>query len=1052
MKKALKITGITLASLLALILIVGVIVLWLVLTPERLTPIVRNQAGRFITCETHLDKVELTIFKTFPQIGLQINNLVLINPVKGTSSDTLASVNKCIAALNIRELINNNSIVVNEFYLLNGTANLFIDSLGKSNFDILKLESNDDDTSSFKLGKIDLDKVSLEDINASYTDLLSGMQAKVNNLDLTVKGNMEEDNIMANLKLQTSNIEFTLLDSIPIAIAAHALNTKFNGNMTNLDIIKGDLALALEGISFDMGNENYAKSVQLALTTPIDLSINKQDLALDKAEILLNQFQIYLDGTASRNAADGDIAVDVGFTTGHWDIEEVIDLIPQSFTSILDSMKIAGDIFLSGKATGIYNDSSMPLISADILLKEGSFAMHDIPFAFNSINADVNADLDLQSASNVRIRNFQAKTGNSSVNCSGTVYDILNKMLCDLKLNAKLVLPEFQSVLPAEIQAKGLANTSLRANFSLDQVQSLALEKMKVNGWIDFTDLDVLYNDSIAVKSPAAHIDIQLPGTSGNTAFKELLSAQIETKQLDANMVDFLSGGLQNVKLGVGVSDFMDTASMLSVACDFDFDKLDLIMDTIVVGIDHPAGSFSMYPSVSDKTVPAMEYTYQSDHLSASMGKDMSIVSKNIRLKGTAQYDTNKEDIILQLDPRFRIDFQQGILHIGSFPVPIEIPSIKSNFTPERFTIRESSIILGNSDFKLSGIVTNLDKYLNNTGLLTANLKFVSEHTDVTELMDLVNGLGVDSSIVNDTVGLESQDDNPFMVPMGMDVTLHTLIKKATVGKTQIEDIEGQLTIEDGILVLEEMGFTSEAARMQLTAMYKSPRKNHLYAGVDFHLLDIDIAKLIEMIPYVDTIVPMLKSFAGKAEFHFAVETYLKSNYDLKMSTLRGASAISGQDLVLLENSTFKTISKYLQFKKKTKNVVDSLSVEMTVFRDEVELFPFMVSMDKYRAILQGMYRVNGVGEYDISVVQTPFPIRLGLNIKYPVLKKKKGLMVTKPKYSPTIFPRLKPSYGITRKGVVDNKVMELKQVISQSLKRSVKEQAPREEPKNAND
>jgi hypothetical protein len=1046
MKKALKITGIALASLIALILIVGAIVVWLVLTPERLTPIVRNQAGRFITCATHLDKVELTLFKTFPQIGLQINNLVLINPVEGTPSDTLASIDKCIAALNIRELINNNSIVVNEFYLVNGTANLFIDSLGKSNFDILNLESNDDDTSSFKLGEIDLDKVSLENINASYTDLSSEIQAKVNQLNLTVKGNMKDDNISANLKLQTSDAAFSLLDSVPIFVTANALNTKFKGNMTNLDMIKGDLELALKDVSFDMGNENYAKSVQLAITTPVDLSIEKQDIVLSKTEILLNQFQIYLNGTASRNAIDGDIAVDVGFSTNHWDIEEVIELIPQSFASVLDSMSIAGDIFLSGKAMGIYNDSLIPLISADVLLKEGSFAMQDIPFPFNDINADIHAGLDLQSISNVQIRNFQAKTGNSSVSCSGTVRDVLNKMFCDLKLNAKLVLPEFQSVIPKEIQAKGLANTSLQTSFSLEQIQKLALEKIKVNGWIDFTDLDILYNDSIAVKSPATHIDIQLPSASGNTTFKELLSARIETKQLDANMVGLLSGGLRDVKLGVGVSDFMDTTSMLSVACDFDFSKLSLLMDTLKVDIDNPSGKFSMYPSTSSKTVPAFDITYESDHLSAEMGKNLSLVSKDIRLKGTAQYDKKQEDIILQLDPRFRIDFQQGILHIGSFPIPIEIPSIKSNFTPERFTIRESQIILGHSDFKLSGIVTNLDKYLDNTGLLTGNLKFVSDHTDVTELMDLVNGLGVDSTIVNDTTGLESQEDNPFMVPMGIDVTLHTLIKKATVGKTHIEDIEGQLTIEDGILVLEEMGFTSEAARMQLTAMYRSPRKNHLYAGVDFHLLDIDIAKLIEMIPDIDTIVPMLKSFAGKAEFHFAIETYLKSNYDLKYSTLRGAAAISGQDLVLLDSKTFSKMSKLLQFKKKTENKVDSISVEMTIFRNEVDLYPFLVVMDKYRAIVQGRYNINAAGEYDISITQTPFPIRLGLNIKGPVEVKKRGVLTEKYKFKLNLFPRIKPSYRVTKKGVVDSKVMELKQIISQSLKRGVKEQEQRHE------
>ena len=1038
MKKTLKIAGITLASLVGVILIAGVIVVRLVLTPERLTPIVKEQAGKFITCQTELERVEITIFETFPKIGLRINNLLLVNPVNGAPSDTLALLNECVIALNIRELINNNSIIVNEFYLKNGVANLYIDSLGNSNFDVLNIESDENDTSSFKLGKIDLDKVKLENINLSYTDLSSKMKANLTNLNATVKGNMQDEITTAALKLQTGYAAFTLLDSIPITITTNALSTEIDGYMADFDAIKGDLQLALKDVSFKMGDEYYLQKAQLAVNTPLDLSINTQNIILNKAEILLNQYQIHLDGEASRNDNNGDIAMDVAFRTNKWKIQEVMELIPSSMKNIIEGIAATGNITLSGRAEGIYNDSLMPLISADILLDKGSFTMKELPFPLYDIHANLNTTLNLNSTSNVRIRDLRAKTGNNSVQCSGTVNDLLGKMFCNLNIKAHLDLPELKPVIPADIKVNlnGLADASLQANFTLEQIEKLALEQMKVNGGIAFTALDVLYNDSVAIKSPAAHIEIQLPSKSANTAFKELLSAQINTKQLDANMVGLLSAGLKDVKLDVGVSNFMDTNSMFSVACDFDFNRLDMTMDTIVVAIDKPSGKFDMYPSASNKNIPALNYTYQSEHLSANMGKDMSVVSKNIRLQGTAQYDESQKDMILQFDPRLRIDFQQGVLNMASFPVPIEVPAIKSNFTPERFTIRESRVILGNSDFKLSGIITNIDKYIKETGLLTGKLKFVSDHTDVTQLMDLVNGLGVETDTSTTAQELETPEDDPFMVPMGVDIELHTLVKSATVGNTSIRNIEGNLTVKDGILVLEEMGFTSDAARMQLTAMYRSPRKNHLYAGIDFHLLDIDISKLIAMFPDIDTIVPMLKSFAGVAEFHFAFETYFKSNYDFKYSTLRGAAAIHGEDLVLMDSETFSKISRLLQFKKKTENKVDSLSVEMTVLKREVELFPFVVHLDKYKAILQGQYNLDAAGYYRILVMETPFPLRMGLKIDdYP----------EKTKFRLTLFPRLSPSYRmrVTKQGAVDDKVMELKQIISQSLKRSVKEQAP---------
>lgn len=106
---------------------------------------------------------------------------------------------------------------------------------------------------------------------------------------------------------------------------------------------------------------------------------------------------------------------------------------------------------------------------------------------------------------------------------------------------------------------------------------------------------------------------------------------------------------------------------------------------------------------------------------------------------------------------------------------------------------------------------------------------------------------------------------------------------------------------------------------MQLTAMYRTPRKNHLFMGFDYHMLNIEIEELMDMIPELDSIMPMLRSFKGKGEFHLAMETYTDSLYNLKKSTLRGACSIKGQDLVLMDGETFTEIAKTLRFNKKPK-------------------------------------------------------------------------------------------------------------------------------------
>ncbi len=77
--------------------------------------------------------------------------------------------------------------------------------------------------------------------------------------------------------------------------------------------------------------------------------------------------------------------------------------------------------------------------------------------------------------------------------------------------------------------------------------------------------------------------------------------------------------------------------------------------------------------------------------------------------------------------------------------------------------------------------------------------------------------------------------------------------------------------------------------------------------------------------------IPMLKSFKGKGEFHLAGETYLKSDYSLKQSTIRGAAAFQGEKLTLMDTETFGMIASKLLFEKKTENVIEMIvqSVEV---------------------------------------------------------------------------------------------------------------------------
>jgi hypothetical protein len=299
--------------------------------------------------------------------------------------------------------------------------------------------------------------------------------------------------------------------------------------------------------------------------------------------------------------------------------------------------------------------------------------------------------------------------------------------------------------------------------------------------------------------------------------------------------------------------------------------------------------------------------------------------------------------------------------------------------------------------------------------------------------MALTSGIGYEDSAQTeqpDTLETDTVYTGPYLVPKNMDLFLTANIRKVTMGIDTATNVVGSIQLNDGILVLDNLNFKTPAARMQLTAMYRTPRKNHLYLGMDYHMLDIEIGELLRMIPDIDTLMPMLRSFSGKGEFHMAVETYLDSMYNLKKSTLRGASSIKGTDLVLLDSETFSEIAKTLRFSKKTENKVDSLAVEFTIFRDEIDIYPFLIVMDKYKAVIAGRHNFDLSYDYHISVVDNPLPIKLGVDIKGN--EDDMSYKLVPCKYAEFYRP-------VSRK-VVENKQLELRKLIRDALTKNVKE------------
>ena len=989
MKKGWKIALITLGSLLGVVLIVVGVALWLVFTPSQLTKIVNKVAAEYVTCETHFGRVNLTLFKTFPDVGLTVNEVEVVNPMEGAPTAEVAYIDQLTVGLDLKKFLKEKEVEVHQVLLDELRAVLYIDSAGNSNFDIFK-HSDDKDTthtpfSLDSLPNINLKRLQVSDSYVNFISEKNNLFASAVDLDLTVAGTLKEGRVDADVKLKGDG---KLENNKMTIVAEHmALALNAEGRMEEL---LGDLNLKVENGTFKLGDKEMinerlqaSKHDLLTLELPFNADLLNGQVLLTKSRVKVDDYALGVDADLRLDPMTVDLAV---ATDDAWQVAPLLELLPMQV--LPKGMDVDGKVKLKASAAGA---PSALMVDASVGLSDGRFHYPQaVPYKVNRIGGDLEAKVDLskKTPSSVKVNSLKAHTRNTDLNVKGRVDDLLGDMRVDANVKGTLPLEDAKPMIPEKLplNADGKAKIDLQAGFKMSQLKAKAYDKMQLAGTIGLERLDVIY-DSIHVVSPDITVALQLP------------AKEHKGKMADAHL----------------------TGSHLQLA-----------MKNIEADIDRPDINVGLNNLMKEQLAAAIELAVGK----SSMELDSTQVGLvSLALSGSFRMDSTKSGFFNKYNPRLNVDLKNGVVSTTALPETAYLKDFAFSYRPESCEVKNAEVKLGRSDFQLYGTVENFEDWLIHKKMLTGELNFVSQYTDVDELMEMFSGKGTDPDTLErmreeDKV---AKDANPFMVPKDVNLTLHTHIHKSLAFGNDLGDVAGALTIKDGTAILDQIGFVCKAATMQLTALYKSVRPNNLFVALDFHLLDIQIDELLDMIPTIDTLVPMLSAFSGNADFHLAGEGYLNARYKPKMSTLLGSAAITGQNLVVMDNNSIAQIAKLMQAKEWKDNDnkirIDSLSVEMTCLRKEIEVFPFLLNIGKYQLCASGKHNLSGDCGYHVELLKNPFLAKVGVDVKGSLKSPK--ITLGEIRYADLYRP--------DRRGEVEKRTLEIKRRVREALENNVR-------------
>jgi len=344
-KKLLIIIPVTVFTIFLLLLVTPI------LFKGKLLEIAKKELNGMLTAKVDFSDLKLSFIRNFPNAYIALEDLT----VTGTGEfegKTLVEFKSLSITVNIISVIRMKNIRVRSILLDQARINAYIAENGSANWNIMKPKEEPvpDKAAPDKAPsplKIALNSFEIRNANLAFRDDSRNMTAAANGLNYFLHGDMTQDTVDLDMKLEIADVNFI---------------------MNGINMLTGARAGLVSEVAADFKNMVFT---------------------LKENRFNLNEIVLKFAGSAQ---IPGEI--NMTFANEKTDFKNVLQLIPAVYMKNFESITTTGSFTLSGYIKGILKDTQMPNAEVNLVIDNAMFKYPDLPKSVNNINVKANAYYD----------------------------------------------------------------------------------------------------------------------------------------------------------------------------------------------------------------------------------------------------------------------------------------------------------------------------------------------------------------------------------------------------------------------------------------------------------------------------------------------------------------------------------------------------------------------------------------------------------------------------------------------------------------------------------
>lgn len=976
-----------------------------VLTPDRLTSLINKYgAESFAEGRVSVSRAELTLWKTFPRLELTVDSLAVTALNMPDSVATPFAVERFKGSVGLLRLLGG-TIALHNVTITRPCVNIFTAADGRSNIGFLASEPDtvkSDEPLSLpdividrfriegdapiaftsepdslwlraNIGHIGLDKTNPHYLLAAETrvasslftlppDFAIGLDGKIHwrhteplNLDLSdFKLNVGELQFDFNLlaDLQQEVVKRFEVYAKPIALTYLLGLARLQPGLEDLPIVDTPAKLRFSASI----TEPYSLADTLMPGVSCHLKIGEAPLSVPSMKLDLKRFELDADALTSP----------AGLDSAHVWIKKFV----------ITGGHEATDLSLTAHATNLASD---PFIEG---IFDGQIEIGKLPPAlFKALAFTASGRFSAKTYFEAHLSDLSANTFHRArLNGGAHLTDLRFASPADI-LSAYVHLAELQF---------GTSQKFVRDGHRADSLLTLSLKLDTAS--VTTADLDGAFRDLRL--GFGCRGDVSLTDTTVITPMGGL----IEARNVKIDMPgDSVRASLRSVRANAYIKRFASNKKVPEFAVNFDADRAVYAqsLTRVSLGRTHVDGKFHITPKAKRATAS------RRDSVKRFKSEEPALI----------ELDRATGSLLRRLEMEGSLTSSSGRVFTPMFPLRIRMKDLDFSFTSDSIALKSLELKAGQSRFHANGSVADIRQSVlqrRQRTPLKVRFNLKADTININELtqaafrgaafmaaadstaMAALGSLDLDDTQLQETTdSMAVSDIAAVIVPDNIDANLSFRADNIIYSGIMMRDFHGDLIIRDSAVNLNNLGANTDVGSADLNALYYAPSKDDIDFAMGLKLNRFRLDRVIELIPSLDSIMPILSNIGGVVDVGMGVTSSLDSAMNLNLPSLKAMMKMTGDSLVVLDEQTYKTMSKWLLFRDKKHNLIDHMEVELAVENSMLQLYPFVFDFDRYRLGVMGHNDLDMNLDYHVSVLKSPIPFKFGINIKGNVDKMK---------------------------------------------------------------